>query len=176
MMKAQAQQQQQEDGTGSARAAGVEAPSQPHQSQQQQTEQQEQQQQQGQTQQQSAARPGLGQRVRKAATVIAKEVRAVLSPEEPSTSALRGAAKAGDIKTAETSEVMISSASETGYQKQWRDMSEKVRRALQGCMACIKWGGNPLGVLRGAQKWGEVRFPNMMMRRLRGKGWTGRWH
>ncbi|GAB4816222.1 hypothetical protein N2152v2_003268 [Parachlorella kessleri] len=122
MMKAQAQHKH-EEGTGSA--AGTEASSQQQQQQQQQQQEQQTEQRQG-AQQQAAGRPGLGQRVRKAATVIAKEVRAVLSPEEPSTSALRGAAKAGDIQTAETSEVMVSSASESGYQKQWREMSEKL--------------------------------------------------
>lgn len=71
-------------------------------------------------------KPGLLDRVRSTATVVIKEMVAAVSAETPSTSAMRGAPKGGSLKTAETTALAHHSVAEPAWQKQWRELQNKV--------------------------------------------------
>ncbi|KAL6778006.1 TIM44 [Auxenochlorella protothecoides x Auxenochlorella symbiontica] len=71
-------------------------------------------------------KPGLLDRVRSTATVVIKEMVAAVSAETPSTSAMRGAPKGGSLKTAETTALAHHSVAEPAWQKQWRELQNKL--------------------------------------------------
>eukprot|EP00887_Chlorella_sp_A99_P003311 scaffold9.g3311.t1 len=83
----------------------------------------------GAQQQQAAAKPSAVQRLRGFAAAAVHEMVRAVQAEEASASALRGKAeKAGDIQTATTSELTVSAhqPQQTGWQKQWSEMTDKL--------------------------------------------------
>jgi mitochondrial import inner membrane translocase subunit TIM44 len=90
----------------------------------QQHEQQQEQQQQTST---ASEKQAAHVRLRTFLSAALQEMRAAVLPEPPASSALRGAAaKAGDLQTAGTSELVLSSVPESAWQRKWRDMRDSL--------------------------------------------------
>ena len=74
----------------------------------------------------ASARPGVVERVRRSASAALREMRLALREETPAASALRGAPKGGELKTAETTALAHHSVEEPAWQRQWRDLRAKL--------------------------------------------------
>jgi import inner membrane translocase subunit TIM44 len=114
-----------DSGQAAAAAAGPSGDQQQQQQQQQQHEERDQKQEQ--QQEQTNRPPTLVQRLGSFASLALQEMRQAVLPAEPTASALSGAApKAGNFQGATTTELTVTAARESGWQRQWRDTRERL--------------------------------------------------